>query len=93
MDINRISGYIPGKLVFFLMQICKAGLGHARKIWLTRHGESEYNCRGLLGGDSDISDAGARYAEALPAVLASRLPPGEVTPLQVWTSILNFFLF
>ena len=21
MDINRISGYIPGKLVFFLMQV------------------------------------------------------------------------
>ena len=23
MDVNRISGYIPGKIVFFLMQICK----------------------------------------------------------------------
>jgi 6-phosphofructo-2-kinase/fructose-2,6-biphosphatase len=22
MDINRISGYIPGKIVFFLMQVC-----------------------------------------------------------------------
>lgn len=21
MDINRISGYIPGKIVFFLMQV------------------------------------------------------------------------
>ncbi|KAG1677472.1 hypothetical protein FOA52_001928 [Chlamydomonas sp. UWO 241] len=89
LDINRISGYIPGKLVFFLMQVCKAGLGHTRKIWLTRHGESEYNRSDLLGGDSDISEAGQRYAEALPAVLMSRLPPGTVAPLQVWTSTLK----
>ena len=22
IDVNRISGYIPGKIVFFLMQVC-----------------------------------------------------------------------
>ncbi|GBF94979.1 bifunctional 6-phosphofructo-2-kinase fructose-2,6-bisphosphate 2-phosphatase [Raphidocelis subcapitata] len=51
MDVNRISGYIPGKIVFFLMQICKAGMaaGQTRKIWLTRHGESEYNVAGRIG--------------------------------------------
>eukprot|EP01023_Acetabularia_acetabulum_P028978 TRINITY_DN2736_c0_g2_i1.p1 TRINITY_DN2736_c0_g2~~TRINITY_DN2736_c0_g2_i1.p1 ORF type:complete len:323 (-),score=34.71 TRINITY_DN2736_c0_g2_i1:42-1010(-) len=43
MDVNRISGYLPSKIVFFLMQVCKAGVTHVRKIWLTRHGESEYN--------------------------------------------------
>ncbi len=31
--------YIPGKIVFFLMQVCKAGISQERKIWLTRHGE------------------------------------------------------
>ena len=34
MDINRISGYISGKLVFFLMQVRfhkKEGVGHIRK--------------------------------------------------------------
>ena len=24
MDVNRISGYIPGKMVFYLMQACPA---------------------------------------------------------------------
>ena len=24
MDVNRISGYIPGKMVFFLMQVASA---------------------------------------------------------------------
>ncbi|GAX82741.1 hypothetical protein CEUSTIGMA_g10167.t1 [Chlamydomonas eustigma] len=89
MDINRISGYIPGKLVFFLMQVCRAGLGNARKIWLTRHGESEYNVLKLIGGDSNISGEGEKYATALPKVLEARLPQGEATPLQVWTSTLK----
>lgn len=44
---------------------------------LLRAGESEYNQSGLLGGDSSITDAGKRYAQALPALLASRM-------LQVW---------
>jgi hypothetical protein len=51
------AGYLSGKIVFFLMQVCKAGMtaGQARKIWLTRHGESEYNLLGKLGGNSGLS--------------------------------------
>ena len=41
----------PGKIVFFLMQVCKAGVARVRKICLTRHGESLYNLAGKLGGD------------------------------------------
>ena len=26
-------------------QVCKAGMSQARKIWLSRHGESEYNVK------------------------------------------------
>ncbi|KAL6745907.1 6-phosphofructo-2-kinase-domain-containing protein [Haematococcus lacustris] len=90
MDINRISGYIPGKLVFFLMQVCKVSLSTVRKIWLTRHGQSEYNKSEKLGGDSSISEAGERYAELLPACLLSRLPAEvEQVSLSVWTSTLK----
>ena len=28
MDVNRISGYIPGKMVFFLMQVVLGALLH-----------------------------------------------------------------
>ncbi len=31
MDINRISGYIPGKIVFFLMQV------QAQGAWVLSH--------------------------------------------------------
>ena len=58
MDVNRISGYIPGKIVTFLMQVCKSGMASTRKIWLTRHGESEMNRSGRIGGDSNLAGSG-----------------------------------
>ena len=91
MDVNRISGYIPGKIVFFLMQVCKAGVARVRKIWLTRHGESEYNLGGKLGGDSPLSVRGEAYARLLPDVIVERVPltsDGGTMPVSVWTSTL-----
>ena len=91
MDVNRISGYIPGKIVFFLMQVCKAGVARVRKIWLTRHGESEYNLGGKLGGDSPLSSRGEAYARLLPDVIVERVPltsDGGTMPVSVWTSTL-----
>lgn len=47
---------------------------NARKIWLTRHGESVYNQKALIGGDSPLSVNGRAYADVLPEVIMSRLP-------------------
>jgi hypothetical protein len=33
MDVNRISGYIPGKIVFFLMQVGGSQGDQIRVIW------------------------------------------------------------
>ncbi|GLI68462.1 hypothetical protein VaNZ11_012887 [Volvox africanus] len=89
MDINRISGYLPGKIVFFLMQICKAGMTSVRKIWLSRHGESEYNQKGLIGGNSSLSNRGELYSRALREALIARLPQEEPVSVAVWTSTLK----
>lgn len=92
LDINRISGYIPGKIVFFLMQVCKAGMTQKRKIWLTRHGESIYNTQGLIGGDSSLSEKGWDFARALPEALLHRIPmtpDAPAVPVSVWTSTLK----
>lgn len=92
MDVNRISGYIPGKMVFYLMQICKA-LGRPRRIWLTRHGESMFNVQGKIGGNSSLSIRGAAYTQLLPVVLASRAPMASsgrsAANVAVWTSTLS----
>ncbi|GIL48145.1 hypothetical protein Vafri_4830 [Volvox africanus] len=92
MDVNRISGYLPGKIVFFLMQVCKAGMAQARRIWLTRHGQSEYNLKHRIGGNSPLAPAGEVYARCLPEMLIDRLPLNEEqqfsVPVSVWTSTL-----
>eukprot|EP00210_Caulerpa_lentillifera_P001990 g1908.t1 len=92
LDVNRISGYLGGKIVFFLMQICKSGANQVRKIWLTRHGESEYNRLGLIGGDSSLSTKGECYAQVVPEALFDRLSLVELdseVPLSIWTSTLQ----
>lgn len=57
-----------------VIQVCKAGVARVRKIWLTRHGESEYNQHELLGGDSLLSPNGEIYARLLPDALVDRVP-------------------
>ncbi|CAH8339711.1 unnamed protein product [Eruca vesicaria subsp. sativa] len=50
IQVNNISGYLPGRIVFFLVNTHLT----PRPILLTRHGESMDNVRGRTGGDSVI---------------------------------------
>ncbi|PCH00422.1 Bifunctional 6-phosphofructo-2-kinase/fructose-2, 6-bisphosphate 2-phosphatase [Penicillium occitanis (nom. inval.)] len=82
--INQIKDYLSSRLVYYIQNL------HIkpRSIWLSRHGESEYNLTGKIGGDSDISTRGEAYARALPGLLKqSGVPPG--TKLTIWTSTLK----
>jgi broad specificity phosphatase PhoE len=81
--INRIQGYLPGRLVFFLMNLHTS----PRPIWLTRHGESDYNRRGIIGGDPPLSDRGQVFAGRLAAWLDA-YARGE-DEVVVWTSTLR----
>lgn len=36
-----------------------------RSIYISRHGESEFNLKGLIGGDSALSSNGRMYGERL----------------------------
>ncbi|KNC53191.1 fructose-2,6-bisphosphate 2-phosphatase [Thecamonas trahens ATCC 50062] len=58
---NRIKGYLPTKIVFFLMNMHIV----QRPIYLSRHGESEFNRQDRIGGDSPLTLSGLKYAEAL----------------------------
>jgi predicted kinase len=81
--VNRIQGYLPGRLVTFLMNLHIT----PRRIWLTRHGESRLNVLGRLGGDSPLSPAGEQYATALRDLVVKEFPDEEA--LTVWTSTLR----
>ncbi|KAI9839541.1 MAG: hypothetical protein M1819_002167 [Sarea resinae] len=81
--INRVHDYLQSRIVYYLMNL------HIkpRHIWLSRHGESQYNLEGKIGGDADLSERGEAYAEALPDVIRQSIAPGQ--KLTVWTSTLK----
>jgi broad specificity phosphatase PhoE/predicted kinase len=78
---HRLQGYLPGRLVFFLMNLHIV----PRPLWLTRHGESLYNLEGRIGGDAELSPRGERYAQALTGWMHDHAT-GEY---GVWTSTLR----
>ncbi len=79
--VNRIEGYIAGRIVQFLVNLHTV----PRPIWLTRHGESLDNTRGVIGGDSSLSDRGREFARRLNHFVAVHAP----AVMHVWTSTLK----
>ena len=84
---NRIEGYLMSKIVYFVMNL---KLNRA-PIYITRHGESQHNVKGLIGGDPFLSPNGVKYAEALRDFIASEkeITHDALAELSVWTSTLN----
>lgn len=84
--LNRIESYLESRIVYYVMNL------HIkpRQIWLSRHGESEFNLTGQIGGDANLLERGWQYARKLPQLVRQSLGPGnEDTPLTVWTSTLK----
>ena len=61
MISHQIKGFLAGQAVYYLLNFNLA----PRMIWITRHGESTDNVAGRIGGDSDLSPNGERYAAAM----------------------------
>ncbi|XP_017055159.1 6-phosphofructo-2-kinase/fructose-2,6-bisphosphatase 1 isoform X2 [Drosophila ficusphila] len=72
------EGHVESRIVYYLMNIHIT----PRTIYLTRHGESEHNLSGLIGGDSNLSARGHQYANALSTFIAQQ----QIDGLRVWTS-------
>lgn len=66
IDVGRkvvccnIKGFLAGQVVFFLLNFNLA----ERQIWITRHGESEDNATGRIGGDAPLTARGRKFAAA-----------------------------
>ncbi|XP_058147502.1 6-phosphofructo-2-kinase/fructose-2,6-bisphosphatase 1 isoform X6 [Dasypus novemcinctus] len=76
--VNRVQDHIQSRTVYYLMNIHVT----PRSIYLCRHGESELNLRGRIGGDSGLSARGKQYAYALAKFIQSQ----AISSLKVWTS-------
>ncbi len=81
VEAHRIDGYLPSRLVFYLLSFHLV----PRPIWLTRHGESQFNVEGRIGGDSSLTTAGHAYARSLAEFVRDQVPGNPV----VWTSTLK----
>lgn len=78
--VNRVDGPLLARVVALLLNSRLT----RHTIWLTRHGESLYNQKARLGGDSSLSPRGEDFATALADHFAP--PPAG---LAVWTSTLK----
>ncbi|EJF62512.1 bifunctional 6-phosphofructo-2-kinase/fructose-2,6-bisphosphate 2-phosphatase [Dichomitus squalens LYAD-421 SS1] len=78
----HIHGYLQSRIAFYLMNLHLK----PRSIFFSRHGESQYNVEGKIGGDSLLSERGLRYARALPALITDNIGDAALT---VWTSTLQ----
>jgi broad specificity phosphatase PhoE/predicted kinase len=61
ITLHGIHGFLPTKIVSFVMNIHP----DSKRVYLVRHGESEFNTMGLVGGDCGLTDRGLAFSKAL----------------------------
>lgn len=81
---NNVFGYLQSRIVFLMANFHL----HPRPIWLSRHGQSNYNVQKKIGGDSGLSPLGMKYAEQLDRFIQAHYPAGK-SELCVWTSTMK----
>uniref|UniRef100_A0A674F1Z4 6-phosphofructo-2-kinase/fructose-2,6-bisphosphatase 2 n=1 Tax=Salmo trutta TaxID=8032 RepID=A0A674F1Z4_SALTR len=79
--VNRVQDYIQSRIVYYLMNIQV----HSHSLYLCRHGESNHNMEGRIGGDSELSPGGKQFAHALRGFIEEH----KLSDLKVWTSQLR----
>ncbi|CAG9788609.1 unnamed protein product [Diatraea saccharalis] len=79
---HRVAGQKESGILGYLS--CMRAL--PQTLYFTRHGESEYNVLGRIGGDASLSARGQLYASALADHMNA---VGSREPLTVWTSELR----
>ncbi|TNN35651.1 6-phosphofructo-2-kinase/fructose-2,6-bisphosphatase [Liparis tanakae] len=69
--VNRVQDHIQSRIVYYLMNIHVT----PRSIYLCRHGESELNLAGRIGGDSGLSPRGAKVRAVCRLPVSVHLHP------------------
>jgi len=79
--VNKVQGHVQSRVVYYLMNI------HVlpRTIYISRHGETDMNRMGRIGGDGNLSHRGKLYASKLAKFVENEKIPN----LRVWTSLLK----
>lgn len=86
--IHRVKGYLQQKAANFIMNLRTTS--HA--FYLSRHGQSEYNELGRIGGDSGLTEHGLAYARELSKFAQTHImkdAEGRDVPARLWTSTMR----
>lgn len=57
----NIHGFLASQTIYYLLNFNL----NERQIWITRHGESEDNVAGKIGGDASLTERGKKFSKAL----------------------------
>ena len=87
VSLNLVQGYLESRIVYFIMNLNTA----SKNFYISRHGESQFNVSGKIGGNSDLSLQGALFAEKLPSSIFELIP--EDAQMVIWTSTLKRFVY
>lgn len=87
--LNRVAGFLQSRIAFFLLNMHI----QQRVIYLTRHGESEFNKYERIGGDSPLTERGKAFAVKLAEFMKEETKnnireDGKID-LCIWTSTLK----
>lgn len=70
----RLHGFLSNGIASYLSTFNLS----PRQIWITRHGQSEDNLAGKIGGDSNLTQAGRNYATVLYNFVSQKRAEWEV---------------
>ena len=85
---NHMHGYLRMRIAQFLTTVHTT----PHVIYLSRHGQSEYNVLGKIGGNPPLSTAGEEYARRFGAWVPSNIcqtADGRQVKARLWTSSLR----
>lgn len=88
VSLNRIRGFLPSRIAQFLVNLHV----QRRSFFFSRHGQSEYNRLGKIGGDSVLTEHGEEYALKLGEWAHKHImhdENGAPVPSRLWTSSLR----
>jgi 6-phosphofructo-2-kinase / fructose-2,6-biphosphatase 3 len=77
----QTQGYLPTKIVSFVVNLKPV---KQKSVYLCRHGESLYNARGFLGGDSGLTGRGLKFSAGLAEFLSE-----TQKSVNVWVSTMR----
>jgi broad specificity phosphatase PhoE/adenylate kinase family enzyme len=98
MILNNIKGYMPGRISQFLRNTSRCHWSQSqtkipKKLYLCRHGQSDYNAMQRIGGDGGLTQQGEAFAYALADYCENEIcydkSTGDLVPVRLWTSSLK----